>query len=880
MTDDARCPFPYTWPGGCETCEDTGDPTGGGSTSRTFARAAAGSQTTATGSVRAVALSSRSPVSTVGGRCRPTRCSAPDVASRAPDQRAGVARGDRPAPGQRAVRRPHRLHALRRAGRPGAGPRAAERLLRHRPPGDRPVRRGGREVHRRRGHGAVRRAGGHRDRRGALRPGRPGAATGAGPLRRPAAPQLRFRVGVATGEALVDVAAARDGGQAIVAGDVVNTASRLQSLAPAGGVLVCGTTYAARPRSSISYAAQPPVTLRGRSTPTEVWLAVARCAATTRPARPARPPWSTATTSSACWSTRCTGRCASGTPQLVTVLGPAGIGKSRLRAGAVPARRAAAPTTRSRGASGGARRSARTSPTPRWPTSSRPRPACWTPTPPTARARAARRARSGDLVDPLERPGCPTPLRPLVGLPGSQARRRRDRVGLAALPARAGRAPARPCWSSRTCTGPTRRCSRFVERLGAAGPRRAAAGGLHRPAGAAGPGPELDRHDHRLGHDHAAADARRRASPPSTRSCSAQATFPPAARPRWSSSPTATRSTPRSTPGCWSSRARCASSDALTLDSSCRMPHSVHAVIANRVDLLDPTDRAVLQAAAVVGVQFWPGAVAAALGRPVESVERSLRRLEQRDLVHEQAASTMAGQTEYRFRPRPGPRRLLPAAAPDRAGGAARAHRRLARHASPPTGTPTWPRCSPTTAGRPTRSPARSGWTSAAYAAPARDALHRAARRAYALHALDVRRRATPVGRSPWRRRAPTRGGWVELLGTEIAFYRDGNAFLAGGAPEQARTRWPSGSPRPATDAGAARAWTLLGQAAWLRADRVERAALPGPGGRALRRAAGQPGEGRRVRWSWAGCTCSTTEPRPGRRGGATRRRRSPSGSA
>ena len=55
---------------------------------------------------------------------------------------------------------------------------------------------------------------------------------------------MRFRVGVATGEALVDVAAARDGGQAIVAGDVVNTASRLQSVAPPGGVLVCGSTYA------------------------------------------------------------------------------------------------------------------------------------------------------------------------------------------------------------------------------------------------------------------------------------------------------------------------------------------------------------------------------------------------------------------------------------------------------------------------------------------------------------------------------------------------------------------------------------------------------------------------------------------------------------
>src|SRR5205814_3979413 len=41
-----------------------------------------------------------------------------------------------------------------------------------------------------------------------------------------AAAGLGFRVGIASGEALVDLAAARDGGQAIVAGDVVNTAAR------------------------------------------------------------------------------------------------------------------------------------------------------------------------------------------------------------------------------------------------------------------------------------------------------------------------------------------------------------------------------------------------------------------------------------------------------------------------------------------------------------------------------------------------------------------------------------------------------------------------------------------------------------------------------
>ncbi|PZM96394.1 MAG: adenylyl cyclase, partial [Actinobacteria bacterium] len=86
--------------------------------------------------------------------------------------------------------------------------------------------------------------------------------------------ELQFRVGVATGEALVDLTAAHDGGQAIVAGDVVNTAARLQSVAPPGGVLVCGATYALT-KTTIEYEAREPVVLRGRSSPTEVWLALA-----------------------------------------------------------------------------------------------------------------------------------------------------------------------------------------------------------------------------------------------------------------------------------------------------------------------------------------------------------------------------------------------------------------------------------------------------------------------------------------------------------------------------------------------------------------------------------------------------------------------------
>ena len=66
--------------------------------------------------------------------------------------------------------------------------------------------------------------------------------------------------------------------------------------------------------------------------------------------------------------------------------------------------------------------------------------------------------RCGDLVPPDEAARLADALRPLVGLPGSAAVRGGGRVGLAAVPAGAGRRGARPCWSSRTCTGPTSRC--------------------------------------------------------------------------------------------------------------------------------------------------------------------------------------------------------------------------------------------------------------------------------------------------------------------------------------------------------------------------------------------------------------------------------------
>src|SRR5205823_13430246 len=57
--------------------------------------------------------------------------------------------------------------------------------------------------------------------------------------------KLQVRIGVNTGEALVNLAARPEAGEGMAAGDVVNTAARLQAAAPTNGILVGETTYRA-----------------------------------------------------------------------------------------------------------------------------------------------------------------------------------------------------------------------------------------------------------------------------------------------------------------------------------------------------------------------------------------------------------------------------------------------------------------------------------------------------------------------------------------------------------------------------------------------------------------------------------------------------------
>ena len=82
---------------------------------------------------------------------------------------------------------------------------------------------------------------------------------------------IEMRVGVNTGEVLVG--ALRAGGDYTAMGDVVNTASRLQTAALPGQVLVGPTTYAAT-QHAVRYDALGMLTVKGREEPVDAFVAV------------------------------------------------------------------------------------------------------------------------------------------------------------------------------------------------------------------------------------------------------------------------------------------------------------------------------------------------------------------------------------------------------------------------------------------------------------------------------------------------------------------------------------------------------------------------------------------------------------------------------
>lgn len=78
-------------------------------------------------------------------------------------------------------------------------------------------------------------------------------------------------------------------------------------------------------------------------------------------------------------------------------------------------------------------------------------------------------------------------------------------------------------------------------------------------------------------------------------------------------------------------------------------PESVQALIAARLDTLSPERKGLLQDAAVIGKVFWSGALAAMAGADEREVELALHELSRRELVRPARRSTMEGESEYAF---------------------------------------------------------------------------------------------------------------------------------------------------------------------------------------------------------------------------------------
>jgi class 3 adenylate cyclase/tetratricopeptide (TPR) repeat protein len=141
---------------------------------------------------------------------------------------------------------------------------------------------------------------------------------------------LQVRIGINTGEAVVALGTRPEQGESIVAGDVVNTAARLQQVAPVGATAVGEVTYRTT-RDAIEYEPLDPVTVKGKAEPLPIWHATAAKArlgaeADLRPTTPfigrggdlalLRQTYDRAVRESGA--------------QLVTLTGEPGVGKSRL----------------------------------------------------------------------------------------------------------------------------------------------------------------------------------------------------------------------------------------------------------------------------------------------------------------------------------------------------------------------------------------------------------------------------------------------------------------------------------------------------------------------------------------------------------------------
>jgi class 3 adenylate cyclase/tetratricopeptide (TPR) repeat protein len=141
---------------------------------------------------------------------------------------------------------------------------------------------------------------------------------------------LRLRVGINTGEALVRLRASAGLGERLLAGDAINTASRIQSVAPEMGVAVGLATFEAT-SVVFDYEELSPASLKGKAEPVRVFHAKApRARLGTHRTRTHDSPFIGREIDLAILKGIFDKTVAAGSVQLVTVVGEPGLGKSRL----------------------------------------------------------------------------------------------------------------------------------------------------------------------------------------------------------------------------------------------------------------------------------------------------------------------------------------------------------------------------------------------------------------------------------------------------------------------------------------------------------------------------------------------------------------------
>ena len=139
---------------------------------------------------------------------------------------------------------------------------------------------------------------------------------------------IQARAGVLTGEAAVTLGATNQG---MVAGDLVNTASRLQSVAAPGTVLVGEATYRAA-STAIAFEPAGRARLKGKAAPVPAWRAMAVVARRGGSGRAAtlEPPFVGRDEELRILKDLLDATQREGKSRLATVIGQAGIGKTRL----------------------------------------------------------------------------------------------------------------------------------------------------------------------------------------------------------------------------------------------------------------------------------------------------------------------------------------------------------------------------------------------------------------------------------------------------------------------------------------------------------------------------------------------------------------------